>query len=186
MAHVSHEFRKKSMKKPKPSRNAKVPLYISLAVIMFVVISVLAQVGGQDEDPSAPPIKDKSPQDAISKILIETEKSRPEPEKIPVSTDEKKASNSRVIVIINIDDINEMLVVTTNGDWIHDAREIEITGKLGSEVGRPKMKCTTYNGLFQPTNPKSKEWEIENFVTADNQEFQDILDGLQNGQFLLK
>lgn len=88
----------------------------------------------------------------------------------------------RVIVILNSDSMNKILVVSTDGRWIHEARMVTIISAIGSHE-TSTVKCVMYKGLFKPTNPEIKTWELEAFIPTSSEDFQKILDGLQGGKF---
>ncbi len=112
-----------------------------------------------------------------------------EPEKPKVETEEvftppKVEAIKSVIVIVNSDDMSKILVVSVDGRWVHEARAVTIDTTIGSNKPA-KIRCTMYKGLFKPTKPEVKTWELKELMTASNADFQRILDGLQAGKFEL-
>lgn len=93
----------------------------------------------------------------------------------------RKVADS-VIVVVNQDEPSQMLVVTSDGTWVSDAREVKITAKLGTGEN-PIVECTIYKGVLKPSKPTIRTWKLNGFIVAKDQEFQRILDGIQEGRF---
>ena len=97
----------------------------------------------------------------------------------------KQEAIKEVFMIVNESDINKVLIVSVDGRWISDARGVTVKTNIGQISGKPTVECMMYKGLFKPTKPETKKWTLASIITADNTEFQKILDGLQRGEFTL-
>lgn len=109
-------------------------------------------------------------------LVLSTPVSSQEFQKRTPPTQESK----RAVLIINSDNVSMMLLVDTNGRWISEARQIKMTTKLGT---KPKVACKIYRGLYEPSNPEEKSWELSGIVGTDNEQFKVILDDLQDGTY---
>lgn len=136
---------------------------ICVAIVFLILTSVAY---GLDAD------KPKTEPKAEPKPKVETKEAPREP---PIKS---------VIVIINSGDMSRILVVSSDGRWVHEARAIIIDSTIGSPKPA-KIKCTMYKGLFKPTKPEVKTWELKELMTITSSDFQKILDGLQAGNFEL-
>ena len=123
---------------------------------------------------------------AIFFVAVSTSYSEDPPIKAPEevkNVEQEEKPTSSVVLIINDKDLTKCLVVSVDGRWVHDARDIEIKTPIGSSSKKPQLKCTIWRGLFKPTNPETKIWDLESIIMADDAQFQTTLDGLNKGEF---
>lgn len=158
----------------KRKSNTHLSVLCSIAAFVFTLPIINHVTAQQTPQPKVEPKK-------VVEILQQAEEvirpnNRPQP---PVAN----PASSKVVVIINSDNIRQMLIVGEDGKWISDAREIQLD--LNIDKGTPTVKCTLYNGLFKPTQPVIKSWDVGHIMTADKEEFQGVIDGLNKGQFNL-
>ena len=96
-------------------------------------------------------------------------------------TGQESTAQEKAIVIINTDNRSKMLLIDSKGNWIFDARKIKIINK--DDERDPHVECLIYKGLYQPSKPANKEWELAGIVVTNDKEFQTILDDLQDGRY---
>jgi len=89
----------------------------------------------------------------------------------------------KIILIVNAENINKILIVSVDGQWIPNARSFQLDTKIGTSEAKPTVKCVMYRGVFAPTDPEIKTWQLESLIVATDVEFQKVLDGLQGGAF---
>ena len=108
---------------------------------------------------------------------VSNEQPKLEIRKLPTKTE-----IDSVVLIINFENINKVLVVSTVGEWIPDAREVTIKTSIAGD-NAPELECVMCKVLFKPTSPEKKTWKLASVITANVKEFQEVLDGLQKGEF---
>lgn len=136
-------------------------------IIFCFLIVCLCSIGFADDKTKEPP---------KPKALTPTEQAKKlaQPKPSPVQD---------VILVVNTEDVNKVLVISVDGTWLADAREVVIKSSIGS-ASKPSIQCVMYKGLFRPTTPQVKSWRLHSIITASPTDFQKILDGLQNGKFV--
>ena len=86
-----------------------------------------------------------------------------------------------VAVVFSKTDLRRVIIISSSGEWVSDAKEVEIKLNVADNK-RPKLICTMYKGSFKPSNPELKEWEVDKIMIADDKEFQDVVDSLNDGK----
>ena len=93
---------------------------------------------------------------------------------------DEKTGLPEAILIVNSDNIKQMIVIDIEGKWIHDARNIQMNFTVGEN---PTIRCKIYKGLFEPSNPETKDWVLKGIVSASMDDFRVIVDDLQDGRY---
>jgi hypothetical protein len=89
-----------------------------------------------------------------------------------------------VILVINKANPNHIIVVTSDGRWLADVKEVQIVIRVGHDT-RPQAICSLYKGPFKPTKPVTYSWAIKEIMMISPDEFQAVIDGLSEGKFNL-
>lgn len=99
-----------------------------------------------------------------------------------VNPDVASGNNHGFLIVCN-NNPQKFIVLDNDGNWTPDVREAVIKLKIADDAS---MECVSFVGLIEPSNPKRVSWHLLEMKSVSDEEFQQMIDGLQADRGFLK